>query len=525
MSNPDILVVGAGHNGLTTAAYLAKAGLRVQVLEAQPWLGGGVSTDELTVPGFLHDRHSTAHVFIQANPMLQQDELGLKARFGLRYVYPDSPVSTIFEDGTSIITYTDVERTCDSIARISPKDADAYRKFAAQSASFLPMITAGMFVPPPPVGPFTSLLEQSTEGRMLLDAMGRSIFDLVTERFSHEKVIVHLLRFAAEGFVSPEEKGTGLTMFTMPGFTHTYPAGVAVGGSGALTQSLARCIEHYGGAIRLSARVEKILTQNGRAAGVRLSNGETLSAKRAVLGTIHPYFLKEIVENFDEDLGAKAARVHLSSYATATSHYALKDLPRYRCGGDAGQALLAGLTTANLKEFRRVFDSFRYGEIPDHLPLTAIVNTQHDPSRAPEGKHTLYLWTWVPFDLANEPPDTWDKMRDAFGARILADFRTYTENMTDDNILGQLHLSPLDMQRSSPSFQKSDVHGIGPFSYQFGGHRPTPELASYAIPGIDGLYLTGCFMHPGGGVMGGGRATAIKMLEDFGIAFDRLVAA
>jgi len=152
----DIVVVGSGHNGLIAAAYLAVAGKRVTVLERNAWLGGGVVTRELTVPGFRHDQHSMAHIFIHRNPLLLDDDLGLKSRYGLEYVFPDPPMMSVFEDGTTLGLYRDRERTCADIAKFSAKDAAAYRRLADQAQEWLPMIAASLYAPPMPLGAVSS---------------------------------------------------------------------------------------------------------------------------------------------------------------------------------------------------------------------------------------------------------------------------------------------------------------------------------------------------------------------------------
>src|ERR1700733_10468704 len=123
----DVIAVGSGHNGLVAAAYLSAAGKRVLVLERNAWFGGGVVSRDLTVPGFHHDQHSMAHIFIQANPLLVEDELKLRAKYGLRYLFPDPPVESLFEDGQSLAFYRERERTFTDIAKFSQKDAHAYR--------------------------------------------------------------------------------------------------------------------------------------------------------------------------------------------------------------------------------------------------------------------------------------------------------------------------------------------------------------------------------------------------------------
>ena len=165
MLSSDVVVVGSGHNGLVAAAYLAAAGKRVLVLERNGWFGGGVVTRELTVPGFRHDQHSMAHIFIHANPLLAADELKLKSKYGLQYVFPDPPMMSVFEDGSTLALYRDRERTCAEIAKFSKKDAEAYRRLSVQAAAWLPMVAATLYAPPAPLGASFAMLDQSREGR------------------------------------------------------------------------------------------------------------------------------------------------------------------------------------------------------------------------------------------------------------------------------------------------------------------------------------------------------------------------
>jgi phytoene dehydrogenase-like protein len=518
----DFVVVGSGHNALIAAAYLARAGRSVVVLERNEVLGGGVVTGEIVAPGFLHDVHSSAHVYIQANPIVLHDELGLLSKYGLKYLYPEAVFSTIFDDQSAIVTYADLDRTCESIARISPRDAEAYRRFTGLSKQFLPLIVAGLYVPPAPQGPFWALLDQSEEGRELMSILHKSVYDIIREWFEHEKVIIHLLKFTSEALVAPEEKGTGIAVYLMPGFVHSYPPGLPQGGSGALVDALVRLLRAHGAQLRTGTDVDQVVVRGGRAVGVTTHTGESFEAGTAVLASFHPWLLDRHVAGLDAALVRRARRTHTSSYAPGVAHFALHAAPQYRAGPEPGRALLAALAPSRLRDLLGVFDSFRYGEIPRHAMLTALVNSQHDTTRAPAGKATLALWGFMPFELAEGGAPAWDGRKQEFGDWLLEHYRRYVTNLDDANIIGRRYDTPLDVARASPSFQRGDVHGIGPFLYQFGGHRPTPDLAQYAVPGVERLYLTGCFMHPGGGVFGGGRATAIKMCADLGIDFDAL---
>src|SRR6186713_2960729 len=161
MADADIIVIGSGHNGLVAAAYLAVAGRKVIVLERNAWFGGGVVSRELTLPGFRHDQHSMSHIFIQANPLLKNDELALKSRYGLEYIFPEVPMMSVFEDGRTLKLYRDPQRSAAAIAQFSKKDAETFLKVSKQAAAWLPMIAAQLYAPPAPVGASNAMLDQS----------------------------------------------------------------------------------------------------------------------------------------------------------------------------------------------------------------------------------------------------------------------------------------------------------------------------------------------------------------------------
>ncbi|HLY53974.1 MAG TPA: NAD(P)/FAD-dependent oxidoreductase [Stellaceae bacterium] len=511
----DIVVVGSGHNGLIAAAYLAVAGKRVTVLERNAWLGGGVVTRELTVPGFRHDQHSMAHIFIHRNPLLLDDDLGLKSRYGLEYVFPDPPMMSVFEDGTTLGLYRDRERTCADIAKFSAKDAAAYRRLADQAQEWLPMIAASLYAPPMPLGASHAMLDQSREGRSLWRIIEMSCHDVLASYFEHEKVRMHFARVAGENLVSPDEKATGLGVFVFVGFLEAHGIGVPLGGSGRLTDALVRCIEAHGGMVLAETDIVRIATSGGRAVAAEAADGRRFEARDAVIGAIHPHLLGGIVEGLDSEVRAAAEATDLSPVACITIHAALKAPLRFKAGDRVG-AVMIELLPDRYDTLRQSFDALRYGFSP--TPLVGLGSlTMFDPSRAPPGQATLHAWDYVPY--ARPDGLTWDDTKHDYARRMIEHMGRYIDGL---DIISYHCDSPADMERTSPSFRHGDLHGIANTTYQSGAHRPTPDLGQYTVPGIDRLYLVGPFQHPGGGVFGAGRATAMVVAEALGIDFDRI---
>ena len=171
------------------------------------------------------------------------------------------------------------------------------------------------------------------------------------------------------------------------------------------------------------------------------------------------------------------------------------------------------------------YDHLRRGEIPPRRLIAGGDGAFNDPTRAPPGGGIFYGVTFAPYNLQKGGAAAWDEAKEAAADVSLQYYRKFFTNLTDDNILARLVRSPLDHERDSPaSFVKGDVHGCAPFFYQTIGHRPTPDLGNLKVPGIGGLYLVGPFMHPGGGVFGAGRATAIQMMDDLEIDYDKVLS-
>ncbi len=524
MSNTyDIVAMGAGHNGLVAAAYLAKAGKKVLVLERKAWPGGGVVTRELNTPGYWHDEHSSVHIMIQGNPMIRQDELGLQSQFGLKYKY-GIPYAMIFPDQSTLVAYQDLDRTCEGIAKISQRDAATYRRFAHRAMKMLPMFCAGLYAPPQPMGAMYAMMDGTDEGREILDAMQRSSLEFCNQSFESEKVRIWLLRLVSENLQLPDELGTGFGIFLMPGLIHGYGVSQPVGGSGKLSESLVRCIEHYGGEVRCNSEVTKILSSSGRATGVRLASGEEFTATDGVIGAIHPHRMRAFLDGVPEPVLDRAERTTLAAFSIMVSHYDLKEPARFYAGEEVGRAIMLEFMSCNtLSEMLDDFDDLKRGRISERVLIAGGDESITDPSRVPPGRGMFHGITFAPYNLAEGGASRWDDIAEHMGDRSLAAYRKFVSNLTPDNIVKRSIVTPLDHARNMPnSMVGGDVHGVAPYFYQTGGHRPTPDLAQYTVPGVERFYLVGPFLHPGGGVYGAGRATAMRMFEHLGLDFNKV---
>lgn len=516
-STYDVVVVGGGSNSLTAAAFMAKIGKKVLVLEKNEQCGGGVVSMS-PAPGFINDPHAVAMVTAIANPVIANDELELQSRFGLEWVWADTPFSTVFSDGSGLQTHRDLDKSCESIARFSTKDAETYRKFVMECREYLPLILKGFYTPPLPFGGFVALLEQSATGRRLVTAMLESAFDVVDTMFESPEIKIHILKWVGELMVHPETKGTGIVPFLLMGIAHDYKMGAVVGGTGNLTKSLERCILHYGGEIQLNTEVVKINLVGGKAVGVTLANGAVINAREAVVANIHPWDLGEFLEGIDPQIVENARKVKLSSHGAINQQIALSEAPIWKAGGEYKMSMLVECIDRDLTAMREKFDEYKYGRFTrENLTPLIAVQSNHDKTRAPEGKATLYLYHFAPLELEKGGLEGWDAIKEEVAGWIFDEMCTYTTNIDRSKIIGWHIETPLDHHRHSKMMRNGDIFGIGTFTSQFLGRRPTPELAQYKVPGIESFYLAGPTQHPGGTVTLGGRATAMKMMMDWKI--------
>jgi len=516
----EIVVIGGGHNGLIMAAYLAKAGLDVCVVEMRDKCGGAILTEELTVPGFKQDPFSADHGQLQANPLIRFDELGLKSKYGLKYVTYSPGNAFIFPDERALVVYGDVDKTCESISQFSMRDAEAYPKFL-KACEGMSGILSNMFSPPPPFGTMISFLESSEVGREYLRLMMLSALDVAEDWFESEQMKSALVRSVSEILIPPQYKGTGNFVFK---FAASGTVVVPVGGSGVLVDKLEACFRDNGGTIRLSSPVKSIKVEAGKAEGVVLNTGEEILATKATISTINVKHLfldmlrpEEMPPGFPE----KIKRIRQSVFVTMKQDIALNEALQYKAGGDVDKTAYVRIMLS-MEDMLRMFEEFSYG-IPQTRDMGMAELTLADPTRAPEGKHTLLVWQDEPYNLKEGGPAKWDEIKQEIVDGGLETIQKHTKNLTSENILGRFVRTPLDLERYNPTWIGGDAQQMALLLPQFFANRPITGWANYRTP-VKNLYMCGACTHPGPGVFGSSRAAVPVIMEDLGINFKKVIA-
>lgn len=519
----DIVVAGAGHNSLIAAAYLSLAGFRCLVLEARDEVGGDTNTEEFTLPGFRHDACSTAHNLIQASPTLRNDELGLK-EYGLEYLHPDPVVHIPFPDGSWLTQWRDVERTVEEFAKFSPRDADAYRRMLDEYEQIAPLFGRYRYTPIGWGPSLTELLAEHPQGGRWLRRQAMSAWEIVQDSFEDEHTRTFMLWMAFMTVQPVDRPGTGPLAYSLVYGRQQHSWTLPRGGSGALPAALARLIEDRGGTILTGRPVTGLVLERGRCVGVETVDGEHHLARRAVLSTIHVKHLVEMApaEAWDADFryGVETWRPGVSMFVT---HYATSQPPRFPIDGGTLESVASG-TPVSVERMLRVGTDFHRGIVNlDDPVLLVLCQTVADPTRAPEGKHTLKVVGFQPYELP-DGPGRWDEIREEVSAANLEHLRRYAPNLTDDVILAEVVESPLDLERFNAHNWHGSCHGGDMGPAQSGALRPAPGWAGYRTP-IPGLYQTGATTHPGGSVSGApGRNAAAVMLNDLGTSLEEVLA-
>ncbi len=512
MADCDILVIGAGHNALVSAGYLAKAGYKVLMLERRPVVGGAVVTEE-HVPGFKFDLGGSAHILINHTPVV--DDLNLYS-YGLEYIDLDPLFFAPFPDGSHITIWRDVDRTCESIAAVSPEDADNYRRFIRDWHQMAEAMVDSFNNPPTPWNLVKYLGLNSGFGS---DAPGRlsdilrGYGQFLRQTFKSPKVQAVIGWMAAQSGPPPSEPLSSPFALWHPMY-HVSGMRRPRGGSGMLTQALARMIEDHGGQIITDAPVKQILVSNGRAVGAETVNGTRVIADKAVVSGVHLHTLLKMLDGHTPAAAKQLlGRTRIGNGFGMIVRYAMEELPNYTAlpsaFGDHHRALQ--FVCPDLNYLDRAYGDYVGGRPSQDPALVVMTFSSVDPTLAPEGKHTMFVWgQYYPYELASG--ESWDDIGQREGDRMLAKLAEYAPNV-QDAVIGQLVETPLFLERELGLLRGNVMHLEMSFD-QMLAMRPALTMSNYRGP-IKGLYMTGASTHPGGGIMGAaGRNAAQVVLKD-----------
>jgi len=520
----DVVVIGGGHNGLVNAAYLAKAGKKVVVLERRGVLGGAAVTEEI-VPGFLFSECS--YVVSLLRPEIIR-ELDLP-RYGLEILPLDGTFSPML-NGDFLWRVNDHAKTQREIRRHSRLDAEAYDEFSKMMTPMCRFVKPLLsMIPPDPttLNPkdwkqLNFLLQRfrelsSEERYTLVQLMTMSAADFLDQWFETDVLKATMSASGIIGtFLGIRSPGTAYVLLhhymgEIDGAFRSW--GFSRGGTGAISNAIGAAARELGVEIRTKAPVEKIMIKNGRVAGVALQSGEELMAN-VVSSSVDPHLTfekfidqRELPSDFLESV-----RRYKFRGSSGKVNIALSALPNFKALPGAGPHLRGAVSISPGMEYmERAYDDAKYGHYSRRPYIDMVIPSLTDPSVAPPGKHVLSCFVqYAPYKLAE---GTWDDQREAFGNNVIDTIAQHAPNIKDIIIDKQV-LTPLDLEREFGLTQGNIFQGELSLEQLF-FLRPVPGWAYYKTP-VDNLFMCGSATHPGGGIMGAnGRIASQVILKDW----------
>jgi phytoene dehydrogenase-like protein len=522
----DAIVVGAGHNGLVCAAYLARAGLRVLVLERRESLGGALADSE---PAPAYRAPALAHTVGRLRESVIRDLRLVDHR--LRLIRPDVRAYAPQADGRSLTLWGDPARTAQELRPWSENDARVFLQFdrnVRALASFMARLHDS--TPPDLKKPsaadalgglrlaraFRKLGAKAS--REMLRVMPMAVADFVGEAFETDALRgVVAARGVHHTAMGPWSAGTTAVLLSDSAGNDGGAAGQTVfaqGGPGALVHALALAARGFGAEIQGPAEVGAVTTRNGRVTGVSLTSGREFTApivvssldpKRTLLGLVDPIIL-------GPTLSWRAGNVRVPG-VVGKVNLALERMPRFAAAGGDDPAHLSGriVIAPGIDYLERAFDASKYGRVSEAPYLEATIPTLTDPAeRAPEGGHVMsVIVQWAPYRLRD---GDWSSEREGLGDLVMKTLEAYAPGLSD-LVVGRQVITPVDLEQDYGLTGGHPLHGE-PALDQFFAWRPLLGLSRYRLV-PDGLYLCGSGAHPGGGVTGGpGQNAAREILAD-----------
>ena len=515
----DVLVIGAGHNGLVAACYLAKAGMSVQVVEASPTIGGMIGTNPIfpEAPDHLINEGGIQASLFRSSGI--EEHLDLK-KYGFRQIIADPFHVHLDPEGPSLAFWHDPAKTVEELRYFSQKDARAYEAFARSLDAAMDIAIPYMNSHPLRPGGKTlrevvpAALKKRKELWPLTTFLTTSHKEFIEERFDSP-----LLRAALASmppFCWMTQDGTAWALIYVAMCHRTNSARFA-GGTGGLTNALAQCLLEHGGSIRVNSRVAELITRSGDVVGARLDNGEELFATTTLASCSPKATLARLLPEgtLPDHLERRAKAIPTNVLETTTVKIDVAvsgrlTMPRHTKWRDDGLDLTAPIVSwQTYEDHLDAWNSAVQRKYPKNECFIGIVPSRLDPSQAPEGQDTFWAWSGI---FPRNPDIPWDTMRDQIGQKMLAESSLYYEGLDTMEINRRVMSAPeLEERFNVPD---GNVYHVEPVGMRFGGLRPAQGFGAYETP-VPGLWITGAGTHPTGGISGlPGKNAAEALIKD-----------
>ncbi len=518
----DAIIIGGGHNGLICAAYLAKAGRKVLVLEKRHVLGGAAVSEEL-YPGF--NFSVASYVVSLFRPHIVR-ELEL-AKHGYEIIPMDCSFLPL-PDGDSLARWGDPHRSRREIARFSQKDAETYPEFSKTMTLMGKLAKEFIDHPAPDISSlnFKEITNLLRIGKIVKN-LGPDLLHLNTKLVTMSAFDFLNLWFESETLMAPMSVSGIIGTFQgvrSPGtayvLLHHYMGqldgafrswGFSKGGTGGVSLACARSAQSFGAEIRTESPVEEILIRNGKAEGVVLENGDEIRSK-LVVSNLDPNrtYLKMIGENHLSDEILSEIRRYKLRGSSGKVNLALDRAPEFSCRPGVGDHIKGDIAIApSIDYLEKAFDQAKYGEFSTRPYINAVVPTLTDPSLAPPGKHILSCFVqYAPYQI-KEGPENWPKLRESFGDAVVDTMAEYIPGLKDMILYRQV-LTPWDLEQQFGLTEGNIFHGELSLE-QLLFQRPVTGFAKYKTP-VKNIWMCGSGTHPGGGIMGAGGELCAKTI-------------
>jgi phytoene dehydrogenase-like protein len=517
----DAIVIGAGHNGLATAVHLAAKGWKVGIFERNPVAGGAVQTREATLPGFRHDLFAMNLSLFAGSPFVAAYGAAL-TRHGLAFAPAAETFATAFPDGSWFGISANLDATVARASALSIEDGKRWREMVAAFASDAPHIFGVLGAVMPSFG-LAKILYKAWRARgfgWLLDTLNLAVSsprEFLDRNFQNDKIKATIAAWGMHLDFPPDVAGGALFPYLESMANQSFGMAIGKGGADVMIKAMLGLLNVLGADLHLKSEVARIAVANGRASGIALVDGRSFAAGKAIIANVSPAlaFGKLLAQGSGKPEVDRRMRAFRPGPGTMMVHLALDALPIWTAGEELQRFAYVHLAP-DFATMNRAYSDALAGLLPTEPVLVVGQPTAIDPSRAPEGKHVLWIQVRVlPVAVKGDAagtiaPGDWDAIKERYADRVIALLERYAPGVSA-RILARAVFSPRDLERENPNLIGGDSLSGSHHLDQFFLFRPIAGWSRYRTP-LKNLYLVGAATWPGAGVGAGSGFLLGKML-------------